>query len=139
MTPFNPFSALGAKLAMLMSAMLLTVLLISTYNHKRDIKLLEADKQRLITRVATAERNLGTCQANSRSLRAAIDRQNASVAAMGQATAEAAQRGQKALDDARKGNAAVLDKVAELGKRPPLPAGADQCKAADALIKETVK
>jgi hypothetical protein len=134
--PFNPFSTLGAKLSMGMSAILICVILFIGYTKNNEIKGLQDDKDRLITRVATVERAFGTCQANNATLTASLARQNASVADLARTTATQAEAGLAALGDVRRANGTIRTEVVRIGTSK---AGPDVCKSANDLITESLK
>jgi hypothetical protein len=90
-----------------------------------------------VDRDLTATRaSLATCTANTKSLRAAIDAQNAAVLAQAGADAKASTDAAAALQRARGGAATVAGKIAGLEAQKP---GADPCKAAQLLIIGSLK
>lgn len=133
---FNPFSAIGAKLSMGLSVLLIGMLMFVGYTKNNEIKALKKERDRLVLRVEQAQGNLLRCQHNGASLAASLARQNASLADLAHATATQADAGLKALGEARKGSTVIRERVVQIGTSKP---GPDACKSANDLISETVK
>lgn len=80
--------------------------------------------------------DLGTCNANTKGLRAAINTQNASISALGKETADAKARAAAAILAAKAGRqGAAANQRAIIAAT----AGADVCKSANDLIVENAK
>jgi hypothetical protein len=83
-----------------------------------------------------ARQGAAACNAAGTALHAALDQQNAHIAALGKATAAAQARMRTALAAARVQSAKAAETEAQiLAARP----GADLCQSADALILEDVR
>lgn len=97
----------------------------------RTIETLTKDRDRLA-------RDNGTLKANNDALEGSIAVQNSAIDAI-KVAADSAAAGAKAGQAAAEASAVKFDKAAAgFATLPPLPAGADRCAAASALIRDTI-
>ena len=143
MALLNPFktvtSSFMLKSSVIMNLALFTVIILLTISKNADIKRLTKSVADERARTELIQGNLTRCQYGRKVLQDGIDRQNASIANLATATAASTANGKRALEDARKLHEMGLSQAEALGRRAPLPPGVDQCKAANALIEETVR
>lgn len=132
------FNFLFHRLAGPIAAGLLAVSLIGNATLGVSLWAEKRHSGKLADRIVALGGELATCRLNNARLEGAVSKQNAAVDGI-KTAADLAAASAKLGQAAAEVTAAAHDANAKaLGKLPPLPAGADRCAAASALIKNTV-